>query len=111
VTIEALILLSAAVLLSGLLATILFCVGFRRSFPDAAPSFVRYFATAAALAITAYFVGSAMEIYGGCRSPKSGNLCGIWGALIVGPMLSGAALWAYGFFCRSRLMKSPGQER
>lgn len=102
---EVLVLLGAIVLLSGLLATIVFYVGFRRSSPAAAPAFIRYFGTAAVLALIAYFVGSAVGIYAACHSPSSGNLCGLWGALGVGPVLSGIALWSYGFWWRRRLAR------
>jgi hypothetical protein len=102
-SIEALILVSAAALLSGALATISFYVSFLRASQDAAPSFIGYFAMAVVLAFAAYFVGSAIGIYVGCRSPTSGNLCGIWGALGTGPLVAGAALWAYGFYWRKRL--------
>lgn len=98
-------LLGAIVLISGLLATILFYAGFRRSSPAAAPAFIRYFGTVAVLALVAYFVGSAVGIYVACDSPGSGNLCGIWGALGVGPVLSGIALWSYGFWWRRRLAR------
>jgi hypothetical protein len=102
-SIESLMLLGAASVLSGCLATIYFYVKLRQGLREEAPSFIRYFAMAAILAIAAYFVGSAIGIFAGCRSPKSGNLCGIWGALGTGPLLAGVALWAYGFLWRKRL--------
>ena len=103
--IEVLILLSAVLLVSGVVATVFFYVSFLRASHEAMPSFIRYFVTAVALAFAAYFVGSAVGIYGACRSPDSGNLCGIWGALGTGPLLSGIALWSYGFLWRRRLAK------
>ncbi len=103
---DALLALGAAVLVTGLLAAIFFYVSFRRSLPqEGMPSLFRYFAFAVLSGILAYFIGTAAGIYGACRSATSGNLCGIWGALGTGPLLSGIAFWSYGFWWRRRLAK------
>lgn len=103
---ESLLILAGAVLLTGALATIYFYVRLRRSNgPRVAPSFLRYFAIAALFAFAAYMAGSAIGIAGGCSSSKSGNLCGIWGALGIGPLMSGVALWAYGPLWLRRLSR------
>ena len=101
---EALLIVAAAVLVTGALATIYFYVTLHASVPgESMPSFVRYFAFAVLLAFLAYFVGSAAGIYVACRPANSGNLCGIWGAVGVGPLSAGIALWSYGFWWRRRL--------
>jgi hypothetical protein len=99
--------LAAVVLLTGVVATIFFYVGLRRSHPDGAiPSLIRYFAIAVLLGFAAYFVGAMAGIFAACNSPKAGNLCGIWGALGTGPLLSGLVLWSYGPWWRRRLVNS-----
>ena len=101
---EALLVLGVAVWVTGALASIFFYVGLRRaSSPASAPSFVRYFGMAALVAFVAYFVGAAIGIYGACSSSDSGSLCGLWGALGIGPLLSGIALWGYGLLWRRSL--------
>ena len=98
---------AAVVLLTGVFAAIFSYVGLRRSLPGGAvPSFIRYFAIAVLLGFAAYFVGAMAGIFAACSSPKAGNLCGIWGALGTGPLLSGLALWSYGPFWRKRLANS-----
>jgi hypothetical protein len=103
---ESLLVLAGAVLSTGALATIYFYVRLRRGdWSKVAPSFLRYFSIAALLGFVAYMAGSAIGIAGGCSSSKPGNLCGIWGALGVGPLISGIALWAYGPWWLRRLSK------
>jgi hypothetical protein len=98
---------AAVVLLTGVVATIFSYVGLRRSFSDGAvPSVIRYFAIAVLLGFAAYFVGTMAGIFAACNSPKAGNLCGIWGALGAGPLLSGLALWSYGPWWRRRVANS-----
>lgn len=99
---DALFKLGALVLLGGLLTTIYFYVSSRKvSPPEQAPSFVRYFGVAFLVGIFAYIVGTAAGIYFACSSPTSGNLCGVYGALGVGPLLSGLALVLYGLSWKS----------
>jgi uncharacterized membrane protein len=101
---EALFVLGAVVLVTGFLATVFFYVSLRQSpSQEATPSFIRYFFFAGLLCLLAYIAGTAVGIYGACRSENSGNLCGIWGALGVGPLSAGVALWSYGFLWRRRL--------
>lgn len=103
---ESLLILAGVVFLSGALATIYFYVRLRQGdWSKVAPSFLRYFTIAALFGFAAYMAGSAIGIAGGCSSSKSGNLCGIWGALGVGPLMSGVALWAYGPLWLRRLSR------
>jgi hypothetical protein len=105
VTFQTLFILGAAVFITGLLATVFFYISaIRSSSTKEAPSVWRYVSRAVLIAFAAYMAGSAIGIAGGCYSPKSGNLCGIWGALGVGPLLSGIALWAYGLNWRKRML-------
>jgi hypothetical protein len=62
---------------------------------------VLYFGVALLVGIGAYIVGTAIGIYFACSSPTSGNLCGVYGALGVGPLLSGLALVLYGLSWKS----------
>jgi hypothetical protein len=95
--------LGAITMLGGVLATVYFYVSRREvSPPQQPPSFARYFGVAAVVGIAAYFVGTAIGIYFACSSPASGNLCGIYGALGVGPLLSGLGLFLYGFSWKSQ---------
>jgi hypothetical protein len=99
---EVLFKLGAAAAPCGLISTIYFYI--RRSVrsPAQAPAFVPYFGGAFLLALTVYVVGTAIGIYFGCLSPDSGNLCGIYGALGLGPLLSGLVLCFYGMLWRQR---------
>jgi hypothetical protein len=108
VAFQTLLILAGAVFFSGALATIYFYVRLRQvDAPGVAPSFLRYFIFAALFGFVAYMAGSAIGIAGGCSSSKSGNLCGIWGALGVGPLSCGVALWAYGPLWLRRLSRRP----
>src|SRR5918995_6715270 len=94
--------LGAVTLLGGLLATIYFYVRCRKmSPPGRAPSFALYFGVAILVGVAAYIVGTAIGSYFACSSPTSGNLCGVYGALGVGPLLSGLALFLYGLSWQS----------
>jgi hypothetical protein len=87
----------AITLIGGVLATIYFYFSSRKgSPPEHTPSLVPYFGVAALVGIFAYAIGTAVGIYFGCASPDSGNLCGIYGPLAVGPLLAGLALFLYG---------------
>jgi hypothetical protein len=100
---DALFKIGAIALLGGLVATIYFYVSRRKaSPPEQAPSFALYFGVAILVGIGAYIVGTAIGIYFACSSPTSGNLCGVYGSLGVGPLLSGLALFLYGLSWRSQ---------
>jgi hypothetical protein len=106
VAFQSLLILAGVVFFSGMLSTIYFYVRLRQGdWPKVAPTFLRYFAIAALFGFAAYMIGTAIGITGGCSSSKSGNLCGIWGALGVGPLMSGVALWAYGPLWLRRLRR------
>ncbi len=104
---EVLLILAAVVLLTGSPSVIYCYIRMRReSDIDAGvPSLLRYFALAAVVGFVAYMAGSAIGIAAGCSVHNAGNLCGIWGALGLGPLLAGVALWGYGPWWRRRLAK------
>jgi hypothetical protein len=90
---DALFKLGAITLSGGLLATIYFYVVCRdASAPRQGPSLVRYFAVAILIGIGGYIAGTAIGIYFACSSPAAANLCGVYGALGVGPLLAGLCL-------------------
>ena len=100
---DALFKLGGVALLGGLLATVYFYVSCRKaSASGRAPSFALYFGGAFLVALGTYIVGTATGIYFACSGPDSGNLCGVYGALGVGPLLSGLALFLHGLAWRSR---------
>ena len=103
---ETLFAIAWLVFISGLLAAVYGYIRLRRDRSHGAvPSFVRYFVLAGLFAFAAYMAGTVVGIAGGCSVRNAGNLCGIWGALAVGPLLSGTALWVYGPLWRRRLPK------
>ena len=71
-------------------------VDYLRKFQAPRPPGFRYFGVAVIVAVASYLVGSFAGIGVMCASPSSGNLCGIWGALVTGPLLGGLSLWLYG---------------
>jgi hypothetical protein len=94
---DAIFKLGALALLGGLLATICFYGKLRKdSGPGPAPALARYFGVAILIGIAGYVAGTAIGIYFACSVPAAGDLCGLYGALGVGPLLSGVALFLYG---------------
>lgn len=90
---EGFLLFGLAALASGVIACVVY-YGWRLEAPR--PSVFRYFGLAIVVALASYLIGSFTGIGVMCASPSSGNLCGIWGALVTGPLLGGLSLWFYG---------------
>jgi hypothetical protein len=89
---EVAMLFGLAMLASGAIACVVYYV---RRFEPPRPSGFRYFAIAAVVTVVGYLAGSFTGIGVACAA-SSGNLCGIWGALVSGPIVAGLALWLYG---------------
>lgn len=98
VSFQALLAFALLALVSGAVACL---VSYVKLFAPPRPSLVRYFGIALIVAIVSYLVGSFTGIAVLC-SPTAGNLCGIWGALVSGPLLCGVSLWLYGPVYRRR---------
>lgn len=89
---EVFLLFALGALASGAVACIAYYV---RGIAAPRPPLYRYFGLALVVALASYLAGAFAGIGIACSS-SSGNLCGIWGALVTGPLVAATALWAYG---------------
>jgi hypothetical protein len=60
--------------------------------PKRHPSIMLYVLGVAGVALLAFGIGALAGISVACRSPGAGNLCGLWGMFITGPLLATAAM-------------------
>ena len=100
---ETLLGIAAITIVAGVITCVWRYLRWRAAVPRrAAPTVLGYFGLAALVAFGAYMAGNVVGIALACASPRAGNLCGIWGALGVGPLAAGLALAAYGPLRRAR---------
>lgn len=103
VSFEVLLAFALLALASGVVACV---IHYAKLFGTPRPSVFRYFGLAVVVAVASYLIGSFTGIAVMC-SPSAGNLCGIWGALVWGPLLGGLSLWLYGPVYRRRTAHAP----
>lgn len=97
--------LLAAIALFSPVAASVCAVAFyaRHSNPQKRISLVAYVLVLLVCAIVAFFVGLQYGIAWACSSPSAGNLCGLAGFFIIGPVASAFAI----FFAAALMTLSP----
>jgi hypothetical protein len=75
--------------------------------PKRHPSLLLYALGVIGVAFAGWFVGAFAGISVACRSPNAGNLCGIVGALISGPLLATAAMITFARLWAKNAIKPP----
>jgi hypothetical protein len=92
----------------GIAAAVYYYVKYRDApEPKRHPSGVLYALSILGVAILAFLIGSFAGISVACRSQAAGNLCGLWGVLISGPLLATAAMITFSRLWMKNAIRSP----
>jgi len=75
--------------------------------PKRHPSILLYAISVLGIAVLAFAIGSFAGISVACRSPGAGNLCGLWGVFISGPLLATAAMMTFARLWAKNAVRPP----
>ena len=94
--------------LVGIAAAVYYYIKYRDApEPKRRPSAFLYALGVLGIAILAFLVGCFAGISVACRSPAAGNLCGLWGFLISGPLLATAAMITFARLWMKNALRAP----
>ncbi len=92
----------------GVAAAVYYYVKYRDApEPKRDPSGFLYALSVVSVAILAYLIGCFAGISVACRNPAAGNLCGLWGVFISGPLLATAAMITFARLWMRNAMRVP----
>jgi hypothetical protein len=94
--------------LAGIAAAVYYYVKYRDApEPKRHPSGLLYALGVLGIAILAFLVGCFAGISVACRNPAAGNLCGLWGFFVSGPLLATAAMMTFARLWAKNVLRPP----
>jgi len=95
-------------LLLGIGAAVYYYLRYRRApEPKRHPLLLLYALGVIGVAFAGWFVGTFAGISVACRSPNAGNLCGLLGAFMSGPLLATAAMITFARLWAKNALRPP----